>query len=78
MGIDAIIDVIRSPWKRLREKRGAALPGFRRYIYVSVRKRLVVVTEEDDNIVIVTSWSTSRDIRRLVESRVRRGVWVEE
>ncbi len=76
--INDILDTISRPWKRLIDMGHKSItPGFKRIVYVSLKHSLIVVTEEDTNIIVVTSWSTSKNIRRLVENRIKRGVWVE-
>ena len=72
------LNVLRHPYKVLIDTRAPVLKGYRRLVYISRRHGLIIVVEENDNVVIVTSWRTSKDIDREIEKKIHRGEWLEK
>jgi hypothetical protein len=55
-----IVSTLYHPWKKLCERVEAHRRGYTRYMYLSKKHNLIVVTGEDDEIIVVTAIYTSK------------------
>ncbi|GEM_PF-6877876 len=77
ISLKTVLETISRPYKVLRDTKPAKMKGYTRLVYASKKHCIIVITEENSNIIIVTTWKTTKNIDKLIKSHVRRGVWIE-